>query len=136
DGGARRRDFEVALPHRVEVPTDRGSSHFGHHSGASIGDCDRRVGLMIGTAITKVLRGPGAALSILVLCATPAAAQFSFPFSPPPPPPARPGSCPQCAPRPQWGRGQPSLSAARKPARRHRSRRRGRPRKGGAGQAL
>src|SRR5215813_5096311 len=49
----------------------------------------RRVGLfMIGTAITKVLRGPGAALSILVLCAAPAAAQFSFPFGAPPPNPA------------------------------------------------
>jgi hypothetical protein len=40
---------------------------------------------MVGTAITKVLRGLGAALSVLVLCAAPAAAQFSFPFSPPPP---------------------------------------------------
>src|SRR5262245_9619039 len=71
---------------RRRLPTGQGSSHFGHHSGASIGNCDRRVGLMIGTAITKVLRGPGAALSILVFCATPAAAQFSFQFILPPQP--------------------------------------------------
>src|SRR5262245_65295642 len=86
---------------RRRLPTGRGSSHFGHHSGASIGDCDRRVGLMIGTAITKVLRGPGAALSILVLCATPAAAQYSFPFSPPPPP--SPVPAPIASPAPNAG---------------------------------
>ena len=56
---------------------------------------------MIGTAITKVLRGPGAALSILVLCATPAAAQFSFPFSPPPPP--SPVPAPNASPAPNAG---------------------------------
>src|SRR5262249_15194655 len=44
-------------------------------------------GSMVGTAITKVLRGPGAVLSVLVLCAAPAAAQFPFPSSPPPPTP-------------------------------------------------
>src|SRR5215831_11136304 len=55
-------------------------------------------GSMIGTAITKVLRGPGAALSILVLCAAPAAAQFSFPFSPPPPP--NPVPAPNASPAP------------------------------------
>jgi Protein of unknown function (DUF2865) len=53
---------------------------------------------MIGTAITKVLRGPGAALSILVLCATPAAAQFSFPFGAPPPP--NPVPAPNASPAP------------------------------------
>jgi len=53
---------------------------------------------MIGTAITKVLRGPGAALSILVLCAAPAAAQFSFPFGPPPPP--NPAPAPNTSPAP------------------------------------
>src|SRR5262250_237145 len=56
---------------------------------------------MIGTAITKVLRGPGAALSILVLCATPAAAQFSFPFGPPPPP--NPAPAPNTSPAPNAG---------------------------------
>src|SRR5262249_38923629 len=55
-------------------------------------------GSMIGTAITKVLRGPGAALSILVLCATPAAAQFSFPFGAPPPP--NPVPAPNASPAP------------------------------------
>src|SRR5215467_1121573 len=53
---------------------------------------------MIGTAITKVLRGPAAALSILVLCAAPAAAQFSFPFGPPPPP--NPAPAPNTSPAP------------------------------------
>jgi len=41
---------------------------------------------MIGTAITTVLRVAGLALPALVLCAAPAAAQFSFPFGAPPPP--------------------------------------------------
>src|SRR5260221_13561899 len=54
-------------------------------------------GSMIGTAITKVLRGPGAALSVLVLCAVPAAAQFSFPFGAPPP---NPVPAPNAAPAP------------------------------------
>src|SRR5262249_62194319 len=63
-----------------------GFSHFGHHSGASILDCGCRAGSMIGTAITTVLRGAGIALPALVLCAAPAAAQFSFPFGAPPPP--------------------------------------------------
>src|SRR5262245_44830278 len=58
-------------------------------------------GSMIGTAITKVLRGPGAALSILVLCATPAAAQFSFPFGAPPPP--HPVPAPNASPPPNAG---------------------------------
>ena len=49
---------------------------------------------MVGTAITKVLRGLGAALSVLVLCAAPAAAQFSFPFSPPPNPVPAPNASP------------------------------------------
>jgi len=43
---------------------------------------------MIGTAITRFLRGSCAALSVLALCVAPAAAQFSFPFAPPPPNPA------------------------------------------------
>src|SRR5215475_15831954 len=55
-------------------------------------------GSMIGTAITKVLRGPGAALSVLVLCATPAAAQFSFLFGAPPPP--NPVPAPNASPAP------------------------------------
>jgi Protein of unknown function (DUF2865) len=45
-------------------------------------------GSMIGTAITTVLRGAGAALPVLLLCAAPAMAQFRFPFSAPPPPSA------------------------------------------------
>jgi len=57
-------------------------------------------GSMIGTAITKVLRGPGAALCVLVLCAAPAAAQLSFPFSPPPP---NPVPAPNTAPAPNAG---------------------------------
>src|SRR5262249_39372485 len=44
------------------------------------------------------LRGPGAALSILVLCAAPAAAQFSFPFGAPPPP--NPPPAPNTSPAP------------------------------------
>src|SRR5262249_30469232 len=51
-------------------------------------------GSMVGTAITKVLRGPGAVLSVFVLCAAPAAAQFSFPFSPPPNPVPAPNASP------------------------------------------
>ena len=46
------------------------------------------------------------------------------------------GACAQYGPRSQHGRAQPSLSAARKPARRDRSRRRGRSCKGGPDQAL
>src|SRR5262249_17696250 len=55
-------------------------------------------GSMIGTAITNVLRGLGPALSVLVLCAAPAAAQFSFPFGPPPPP--NPVPAPNASPAP------------------------------------
>src|SRR5262245_11711748 len=55
---------------------------------------------MVGTAITKVSRGLGAALSVLVLCAAPAAAQFSFPFSPPPP---NPVPAPNTSPAPNAG---------------------------------
>src|SRR5262249_54220712 len=49
---------------------------------------------MIGTAITTVLRVAGVALPALVLCAAPAAAQFSFPFGAPPPPSAPAPSAP------------------------------------------
>jgi len=49
---------------------------------------------MIGTAITTGLRGAGIALPALVLCAAPAAAQFSFPFGAPPPPSAPAPSAP------------------------------------------
>lgn len=40
---------------------------------------------MVGTAIRIVLRAAGAALPVLLFCAAPAAAQFSFPFGAPPP---------------------------------------------------
>src|SRR5262249_51291241 len=101
DGGARRRDFEVALPHRVEA-MEVGEARDLHtlvtipalpSATVTVGS-----GSMIGTAITKVLRGPGAALSIFVLCATPAAAQFSFPFGAPPPP--NPVPAPNASPAP------------------------------------
>jgi hypothetical protein len=49
-------------------------------------------GSMIDTAMTKLLRGLGAALPVLVVCAAPAAAQFPFPFSAPPPNQAPPAN--------------------------------------------
>jgi hypothetical protein len=68
-------------------------SHFGHHSGASIADCELRVGVglnfMIGTGIASVLRGWGAALPVLMLCVASAAAQYGGP--PPASVPGGPG---------------------------------------------
>ncbi|TMK01661.1 MAG: DUF2865 domain-containing protein [Alphaproteobacteria bacterium] len=49
---------------------------------------------MIGTTIAIALRGLGGALPALVLCAAPALAQFSFPFSAPTPPSAVPSPAP------------------------------------------
>ena len=57
---------------------------------------------MVGTAIRIGLRAAGAALPALVLCAAPAAAQFSFPFGAPAPSAPAPAS-PNAAPAPNAG---------------------------------
>ena len=56
---------------------------------------------MVGTANRIVLRAAGAALPVLVLCAAPAAAQFTFPFSTPAPSP--PPAAPNAAAAPNAG---------------------------------
>src|SRR5262245_11985154 len=57
---------------------------------------------MVGTANRLVLRAAGAALPVLVLCAAPAAAQFTFPFSSPAPSPPAP-TAPNAAAAPNAG---------------------------------
>ena len=47
---------------------------------------------MVGTAITRLLRGLGAALPVALLCAAPAAAQFGYPPQPQNPVPAQGGA--------------------------------------------
>jgi hypothetical protein len=58
---------------------------------------------MAGTANRIVLRAAGAALPVLVLCAAPAAAQFSFPFGAPAAPTAPAPTAPNAAAAPNAG---------------------------------